>query len=141
HNRLVAGLVGCALSAMRNRPHRTGKLDSLLAVMKTSDAAEEITRASKSNLAFAFIAMSGMRRRDITTFYAFCRVVDDIADDTRRNPEAKRLELALWRRSLRGEAAGEPALAKSVRDLISSYPITPEMLDEMIIGVEIEPEI
>jgi len=109
--------------------------------MKTSDAATEITRASKSNLAFAFIAMSGARRRDITTFYAFCRVIDDIADDDRRNQETKRRELAMWRQSLRGEFANEPALAKPVRQLLSTYPITPEMLEEIITGVEMDVDI
>jgi 15-cis-phytoene synthase len=109
--------------------------------MKTSDTATEITRASKSNLAFAFIAMSGARRRDITTFYAFCRVIDDIADDDRRDQETKRRELAMWRQSLRGEFANEPALAKPVRQLLSTYPITPEMLDEIITGVEMDVDI
>src|SRR6476659_3132938 len=109
--------------------------------MKTSDAATEITRASKSNLAFAFIAMSGARRRDITTFYAFCRVIDDIADDNLRDPETKRRELARWRQSLRGEFANEPALAEPVRQLILTYPITPEMLEEIITGVEMDVDI
>src|SRR5256884_3191259 len=109
--------------------------------MRTGDAATEITRASKSNLAFAFIAMSGARRRDITTFYAFCRVIDDIADDDRRDRETKRRELAMWRQSLRGEFANEPALAKPVRQLLSTYPITPEMLEEIITGVEMDVDI
>jgi phytoene synthase len=109
--------------------------------MKTSDGAAEITRASKSNLAFAFIAMSGARRRDITTFYAFCRLIDDIADDNQRDAETKRRELALWRHSLRAEMAGEPALAKPVRDLMARYPITPAMLEEIITGVEMDVDI
>ena len=106
--------------------------------MKTSDAAAEITRASKSNLAFAFVAMSGARRRDITTFYAFCRVIDDIADDDRRDQETKRRELVMWRQSLRGQFADEPALARPVRQLIATYRITPEMLEETITGVEMD---
>jgi phytoene synthase len=109
--------------------------------MKTSDGAAEITRASKSNLAFAFIAMSGARRRDITTFYAFCRLIDDIADDNHRDAETKRRGLALWRHSLRAEMAGEPALAKPVRDLMARYPITPVMLEEIITGVEMDVDI
>src|SRR5438105_8012740 len=100
--------------------------------MKTSDAATEITRASKSNLAFAFIAMSGARRRDITTFYAFCRVIDDIADDALRDPEMKRHELARWRKALRSEFANEQALARPVRQLVLTYPNTPKMVDEII---------
>src|SRR4030095_5313189 len=139
--RVLTSLVGRALSAMRDRPGRTGELDSLLTAMKTSDGAAEITRASKSNLAFAFIAMSGTRRRDITTFYAFCRVIDDIADDDRCDRETKRRELAMWRQSLRGEFANEPALAKPVRQLISTYPITPKMLEEIITGVEMDVDI
>jgi phytoene synthase len=106
--------------------------------MKTSDAATEITRASESNLAFAFIAMSGARRRDITTFYAFCRVIDDIADDNLRDAETKRRELAKWRQALRGEFADEPALARPVRQLILTYRITEEMLEEIITGVEMD---
>jgi phytoene synthase len=109
--------------------------------MKASDGAVEITRASQSNLAFAFIAMSGARRRDITTFYAFCRVVDDIADDSRRDPTTKRRELAVWRQALRAEIANEPALARPVRQLIATYPITPEMLEEIIVGVEMDIDI
>jgi phytoene synthase len=85
--------------------------------------------------------MSGARRRDITTFYAFCRLIDDIADDNQRDPETKRRELALWRQSLRGETAGESALAKPVRDLTSRYPIRPEMFEEIITGVEMDIDI
>ena len=43
--------------------------------------AEAITRSSNSNFALAFLALPADRRRDITTYYAFCRVIDDIADD------------------------------------------------------------
>ncbi len=107
-------------------------------MMKTRDAAVEITRASKSNLALAFISMSGKRRRDITTFYAFCRVVDDIADDPARDAANKRRELANWRLSLRDKSADEPALAASIRRLMSDYPITSEMLEEIITGVEMD---
>jgi phytoene synthase len=42
--------------------------------------AATITRQSKSNLALAFVSLGRERKRDITIFYAFCRVVDDIAD-------------------------------------------------------------
>ncbi len=43
-------------------------------------SAAKITRQSKSNLALAFISLGRERKRDITVFYAFCRVIDDIAD-------------------------------------------------------------
>jgi phytoene synthase len=102
------------------------------------DSAAAITRASKSNLALAFIAMSGERRRDIITFYAFCRVIDDIVDDPNADAETKRRELGSWRRSLRTQFIGEPPLAASVRMLTNRYAITPEMLEEIITGVEMD---
>ena len=56
----------------------------------------EITRRAKSNLAFAFMCVPQERRPDLNVFYAFCRVVDDIADDTSRPPEEKRIALQNW---------------------------------------------
>jgi 15-cis-phytoene synthase len=109
--------------------------------MRTSESAGAITRATKSNLALAFVAMSGQRRRDITTFYAFCRVIDDIADDAGRELASRRRDLALWRRSLRESFSGEPQLASSVRGLMTRYPITPQMLEEIITGVEMDIDI
>jgi phytoene synthase len=109
--------------------------------MTTAQSAGAITRASKSNLALAFVAMSGTRRRDITTFYAFCRVIDDIADDPVREAEVKRHDLVEWRRSLHESFPGEPVLAESVRKLMMSYPITPQMLEEIIDGVEMDIDI
>ena len=64
--------------------------------------AEEITRASKSNLAFAFISLGKERRGDITIFYAFCRLIDDIADSPQLAPAEKTRQLIRWREVLRG---------------------------------------
>ena len=41
--------------------------------------AEKIARKSGSNLAFVFFSLPKQKRIDISTFYAFCRLVDDIA--------------------------------------------------------------
>lgn len=49
--------------------------------MSSDLSAEEITKASKSNLAIAFIALPKEKRRDLITYYAFCRSIDDLADD------------------------------------------------------------
>ena len=103
-----------------------------------SSSAERITRASKSNLAFAFVSLGGERRRDITVFYAFCRLIDDIADATELNPEEKARQLTRWREALKEPVADEPTLAPEVRGLIAKYPITPAMLEEIIDGVEID---
>ena len=43
-------------------------------------AAAAIVRKSRSNLAFALASLPEERREDMYAFYAFCRIVDDIAD-------------------------------------------------------------
>lgn len=100
--------------------------------------ADRITRESKSNLALAFVALGRERRAHITIFYAFCRVVDDIADSPDGSIEEKANALKAWRRWIRQEEPGEPELAADVRGLYAKYPITPAMLDEIIDGVEMD---
>ena len=90
--------------------------------------AAKITRDSKSNLALAFVALGRERRDDITIFYAFCRVIDDIADSTEATFETKAHELRSWRKWIRESAADEPEVARDVRGLYSKYAITPAML-------------
>ncbi len=80
--------------------------------------AATITRQSKSNLALAFVSLGRERKRDITIFYAFCRVVDDIADSAELSVIEKRVRLANWRQMLRTSAPDEPLLARDVRQLM-----------------------
>ena len=100
--------------------------------------AATITRQSKSNLALAFISLGRERKRDITVFYAFCRVIDDIADSSELSVVEKRVHLAKWRQVLHGRAQDEPLLAHDVRHLIAKYSLPPGMLEEIIAGVEMD---
>jgi 15-cis-phytoene synthase len=101
-------------------------------------SAAKITRQSKSNLALAFISLGRERKRDITVFYAFCRVIDDIADSTQFDVAQKQLRLAAWREMLRGACADEPLLAREVRSLIDKYSLPIDILEEIIAGVEMD---
>ena len=100
--------------------------------------AAAITRQSKSNLALAFVSLGRERKRDITIFYAFCRVVDDIADSTELSVIEKQVRLANWRKMLRAGAPDEPLLARDVRQLMHKYSLPPDMLEEIIAGVEMD---
>jgi 15-cis-phytoene synthase len=100
--------------------------------------AAKITRESKSNLALAFVALGRERREDITVFYAFCRVIDDIADSIELSVQEKARDLTAWRHWLRKATPDEPPLARNVRDLIAKYSLTPAMLEEIIEGVEMD---
>jgi phytoene synthase len=100
--------------------------------------AATITRQSKSNLALAFVSLDRERKRDITVFYAFCRVIDDIADFSELSVVEKRVRLAKWRKMLRVAAPDEPLLARDVRQLIAKYSLPLAMLEEIIAGVEMD---
>ena len=100
--------------------------------------AATITRQSKSNLALAFISLGRERKRDITVFYAFCRVIDDIADSSELNVVEKRVRLAKWRQMLHATTQDEPLLARDVRRLIAKYSLPTDMLEEIIAGVEMD---
>ncbi len=100
--------------------------------------AASITRQSKSNLALAFISLGPERRRDITIFYAFCRVIDDISDSSELAVSEKQSRLDAWRQMLRGVVPGEPALAADIRHLMDKYSLSPAMLEEIIAGVEMD---
>jgi phytoene synthase len=110
----------------------------LSAAVKTHVNAAKITRQSKSNLAMAFVSLGPERKRDITVFYAFCRVIDDIADSSELSVAEKRVRLQAWRRMLGAGGADEPPLAHDVRRLIHKYSLSTHMLEEIIAGVEMD---
>lgn len=103
-----------------------------------SAEAAKITRASKSNLALAFVALDRQRRHDITIFYAFCRVIDDIVDASDSSVEQKQAQLDAWRAMLRSPQPNESELAAPMRALIDKYKIDIALLDEIIAGVEMD---
>src|ERR1700676_3943136 len=94
------------------------------------------SRQRKSNLALAFVSLGRERRRDITIFYAFCRVIDDIADAFDLAGDEKQRRLNAWRGWLRASAPDEPALAGDVRALIDKYSLAPGMLEKIFAGGE-----
>jgi len=100
--------------------------------------AATITRQSKSNLALAFISLGRERKRDIIIFYAFCRVIDDIADSVELSVAEKQAALTKWRQMLQTAVPGEPILAGDVRRLIEKYSLPVRMLEEIIAGVEMD---
>ena len=107
--------------------------------MSTADAdARAITRASKSNLALAFVSLPRERRDDITVFYAWCRVIDDIADDSGEGVAHRRAALDSWKQALAQPVAGESALAAPVRALMAKYRLSDEHFLEIIAGVEMD---
>ena len=102
--------------------------------------AKEITKKSQSNLAFAFISLPKEKRQDIVTFYAFCRKVDDAADDPNVPMADRKNWLQRWRRWLHQAEPGEPGFAGELRTLIKKYRIDHQLFEEILLGVEMDLE-
>ncbi len=96
---------------------------------------EQITRRAKSNLAFALACLPKERRRDMITFYAFCRVVDDIADSPQAGESEKEKELNFWKQCVEeGKPPGHSVLDE-VLLLPHKYGFPRAWLGEIIDGV------
>jgi len=103
-----------------------------------------ITRKSASNLALAFVLLPRPKRDAMSALYAFCREVDDIADDEARPAELRREQLAEWRADVRRACAGEtPRLPvnRELQPVIARYQLAFEHFDELIRGVEMDLDI
>jgi phytoene synthase len=103
--------------------------------MKASSAAAQITCASRSNLAAAFLFLPADRRRDMETLYAFCRVVDDLSDDDARPSSERRDDLTRWRKAVVAAMPGEDPLAEPLREMAARRDVPRELLQAIIDGV------
>jgi 15-cis-phytoene synthase len=103
-----------------------------------------ITRKSASNLTWGFALLPKAKRNGMAALYAFCREVDDIADEDRIPAERRRRQLADWREDIRRACAGqEPQFAvnRELQPAIQRYHLPLEHFDELIKGVEMDLDI
>jgi phytoene synthase len=80
--------------------------------------------------------LDGAARRDLGTYYAFCRAVDDCADEFA--PKEARRHLAAWREELAALAQGNPGseLGRDLADLLRRRGIPLARLGELLDGAE-----
>jgi squalene synthase HpnD len=109
-------------------------------VMPDLPGSEAITQSAKSNLALSFAALPEAERRAMSIFYAFCRVVDDVADSTELPLEEKQRRLAEWRKEIRRAYLDKPLtpLGQEMAQIIRTYLIPPTPLEEIINGMEMD---
>lgn len=105
-----------------------------------SQDATDIVRKSRSNLAFALACLPRERRRDMYVFYAFCRIVDDIADDEGIAASSRRNALQRWRDIIHGRATGLSPLEQSVAGVQQRHEIPAEEMEAIIDGVSMDLE-
>lgn len=104
----------------------------------TSFSAAQVTRKSQSNLAFALRCLPAGKRLDMTAFYAFCRQVDDLADEPTASRDERQACLNHWKEVIRRQAEPVTPVERGLRDLMSRYPIPPGLLEEIILGMEMD---
>jgi phytoene synthase len=101
----------------------------------SSTSSAEITKRARSNLAFALLALPAERRRDMVSFYAFCRVVDDIADEETHPIAERKTQLQAWKNTILHGAPSPDPLLDEVLALAPKYNFSPALLAELIDGV------
>ncbi|MCX7722379.1 MAG: presqualene diphosphate synthase HpnD [Verrucomicrobiae bacterium] len=92
-----------------------------------------------SNLALSFVLLPRQKRRAMAALYAFCRAVDDVADDKNTPVEDRRQALATWREDIRRACEGEEphfAVTKQLQPVIKQYRLAFPLFDELLKGVE-----
>src|SRR5581483_2919613 len=94
-----------------------------------------ITRKSASNLALAFVLLPKEKRDGMSALYAFCREVDDVADDESAPVEQRRAALAEWREDIRAACTGGTprfAVNRELQQVIQRHAgLTFELFDDL----------
>jgi 15-cis-phytoene synthase len=113
--------------------------------MSVTDLAARLTRRSRSNFYYAFLTLPRPRREALYAVYAFCRIVDDIADlgvDGTADPGAQHKALATWRDEIARcyDPRGEPhhPIARQLAAAVRAYKIPREALEAIIDGVAMD---
>jgi phytoene synthase len=112
--------------------------------MSGLEESRAITRRSASNLALAFVLLPKVQREGMTALYAFCREVDDVADDETRPIDERRARLADWRADIaRACEQGRPGMAvnRELMPVIARHRLAFGLFDELLRGVEMDLDI
>jgi phytoene synthase len=95
--------------------------------------------ASGSSFYYSFLFLPAEKRRAITAFYAFCREVDDVADEA-SDADVARAKLAWWRTEVADLMAGHPnhPVTRSLAPFVAPMGIDSGRLNEIIDGMEMD---
>lgn len=107
--------------------------------MSPEQYVQEKAAASGSSFYYAFLFLPPPRRAAITAFYAFCREVDDVVDET-QDAGVAATKLAWWRKEATSAFAGQPShpAMKALMPHAQAYDIRLEHLLAVIEGCEMD---
>jgi len=97
--------------------------------------------ASGSSFYYSFLFLPKPRRQAITALYAFCREVDDIADEC-SDPNIARTKLAWWRMEIANLYKDSPQhpVTHALQAAVKAYGLSEEHFYEIIDGMEMDLE-
>ena len=100
---------------------------------------KEKLNASHSNFAVAFIFLSNKKRKAMNALYAFCREVDDIADECKEYEIGKN-KLDWWRVEIQRLFDNNPQhpVTKALLPHIKNYQLNQEYFIEILDGMEMD---
>jgi 15-cis-phytoene synthase len=100
---------------------------------------QDITRRASSNFYYAFRLLPPERREALFALYAFCRFVDDIADDDDGRKHPAEL-LGRWREELERVYAGASThrIGAALADVVARFPLQKKHFLDLIEGVEMD---
>jgi phytoene synthase len=94
---------------------------------------------SGSSFYYSFLFLEPARRRAITALYAFCREVDDIADEV-SDVAVARTKLAWWRTEVANLFAGHPQhpVTRALAPFVDTCRLDAARMNEIIDGMEMD---
>jgi phytoene synthase len=104
--------------------------------MSPQEYCQQKAAGSGSSFYYSFLFLPKDRRAAITALYAFCREVDDIADEC-HEPDVARIKLAWWRQEIANLYAGNPQhpVTKALAPAVRQYGLEQKYFDEIIDGM------
>jgi phytoene synthase len=107
--------------------------------MTPEEYCQQKAAASGSSFYYSFLFLPPERRRAITALYAFCREVDDVADEC-GDPQVAAGKLAWWRAEIDGLYVGRPQhpVTRALQAVLPHFDLPQEKLLEIIDGMEMD---
>jgi phytoene synthase len=107
--------------------------------MTPDEYCQQKAAASGSSFYYSFLFLPARKRRAITAFYAFCREVDDVADEA-SDAAVARAKLAWWRTEVANLVAGHPThpVTLALAPFAAPMGIDGARMNEIIDGMEMD---
>jgi phytoene synthase len=107
--------------------------------LRPDEYCQEKAAQSGSSFYYSFLFLPPEQRRAITALYAFCREVDDIADEC-SDISLAQVKLAWWRREIATVHGGRPQhpVAQALAEASKTFSLPQDKLQEIMDGMEMD---